>query len=62
MNIAKLLILIAIAIVVLKFIASLLGKGDIPILNQLVTVILILFIGFELFQLGQLFLSKFLVP
>jgi len=43
----------ALVLVIVKFIASLLGKGNIPLLNQAVTVILSLFIAFELFQLGQ---------
>ncbi|HAC63295.1 MAG TPA: hypothetical protein DCF68_07070 [Cyanothece sp. UBA12306] len=59
MSIAKLLIFIAIAIVGIKFIASFWGKGNIPILNQLVTIILAAFISFELFQLGQIILAKF---
>lgn len=58
MTAAKVLILTAIAIVAIKFTASLLGKGNIPLLNQLVTIILGLFISFELFQLGQLLLAK----
>ncbi len=62
MTAAKILILTAIAIVAIKFVASLFGKGNIPLLNQLVTVILGLFITFELFQLGQLLLSKFSSP
>jgi len=44
---------VALVLVTVKFIASLLGKGNIPLLNQAVTVILSLFIAFELFQLGQ---------
>jgi type IV secretory pathway VirB2 component (pilin) len=44
---------VALVLVIVKFIASLLGKGNIPLLNQAVTVILSLFIAFELFQLGQ---------
>jgi uncharacterized protein YacL len=43
----------ALVLVIVKFIASLLGKGNIPLLNQAVTVILSLFIAFEIFQLGQ---------
>lgn len=44
---------VALVLVIVKFVASLLGKGNIPLLNQAVTVILSLFIAFELFQLGQ---------
>jgi len=44
---------VALVLVIVKFMASLLGKGNIPLLNQAVTVILSLFIAFELFQLGQ---------
>jgi hypothetical protein len=43
---------------VVKFVASVLGKGNIPLLNQAVTVILSLFIGFELIQLGQVVIEK----
>ncbi len=53
MILSKFLIFVGLAIVVVKFVLSLLGKNDISWLNQLVTAILVLFIGFELVQLGQ---------
>jgi hypothetical protein len=59
MTALKIAILIALGIVLLKFIVSVLGKGDIPLLNQLVTLILSLFVTFELFKLGQALLEKF---
>ena len=49
----KIAVVSALVLVVVKFVASVLGKGNIPLLNQAVTVILSLFIGFELIQLGQ---------
>lgn len=58
MTALKLFILIALGIVILKFVASMFGKGDIPILNKLVTVILSIFIAFEFFKLGQILLEK----
>lgn len=59
MIVLKLLILVAAILVVTKFVAAIFGKGNIPILNQLVTVILSLFIAFELFKLGQAVIEKF---
>jgi hypothetical protein len=56
---AKIIVLAAIAIVVLKFVASLFGKGDILILNRLVTGILALFVTFEIVKLGQILWEKF---
>ncbi len=53
MNYSKALILAGFAILVVKVITSLLGKNEIPLLNQVVTLILVTFIVFELFQLGQ---------
>ncbi|MGK7933656.1 MAG: hypothetical protein AB4041_19800 [Microcystaceae cyanobacterium] len=53
MILSKFLIFVSLAIVIVKFILSLLGKNDISWLNQLVAAILVLFIGFELVQLGQ---------
>jgi hypothetical protein len=60
MNLLKILIIAAIAIVIVKFIASLFGKGDIAILNKLVTVILGSFVTFELVKLGQILWEKFI--
>ncbi len=58
MNLWKILIVFAIAIVIVKFAASLLGRGDVPILNNVVTVILTSFVCFELFQLGKILLAS----
>jgi hypothetical protein len=41
-----------------KFVASLFGKGNVPILNNLVTVILSLFVAFEFIKLGQIIWEK----
>ncbi len=57
-NIGKILIFLAMGIVIAKFVASFFGKGNIPWLNKLVTVILCLFIGFEVYQIGQLLINK----
>lgn len=55
----KILVIAAFAIILVKLISSLLGRGDLPILNRLVTLILSTFIFFELFQLGQALWQKF---
>jgi uncharacterized membrane protein (DUF373 family) len=55
MSTLQIVVLIALILVLVKFVASLLGKGNIPLLNQAVTVILSLFIVFELFQLVKAF-------
>ncbi len=57
-NIGKILIFLAMGIVIAKFVASFFGKGNIAWLNKLVTVILCLFIGFEVYQIGQLLINK----
>jgi hypothetical protein len=54
----KIAVVSALVLVVVKFVASALGKGNIPLLNQAVTVILSLFIAFELIQLGQAVIEK----
>ena len=54
----KIAVVSALVLFVVKFVASVLGKGNIPLLNQAVTVILSLFIGFELIQLGQAVIEK----
>lgn len=59
MIVLKFLVIAAALLVVVKFIASIFGKGDIPILNQVVTIILSVFIAFELFKLGQAVIEKF---
>ena len=60
MSLLKIVVLVAFGIVVVKFVASLFGRGNIPILNRLVTVILSLFVAWELFTLGQLVWNKFI--
>ena len=54
----KIAVVSALVLVVVKFVASFLGKGNIPLLNLAVTVILSLFIGFEFIQLGQTVIEK----
>jgi hypothetical protein len=46
-------VLIGLFIVVFKFAASLLGYSNIPFLNNLVTVILSIFVTFEIIKLVQ---------
>ncbi|MDJ0845157.1 hypothetical protein [Crocosphaera sp.] len=58
LDIGKILVFVAMAIVIIKFVASFFGKGNIPWLNKLVTVILCLFIGFEMYQIGQLLINQ----
>uniref|UniRef100_UPI00313E3311 hypothetical protein n=1 Tax=Crocosphaera sp. Alani8 TaxID=3038952 RepID=UPI00313E3311 len=58
MNVGKVLIFLAIGIVIAKFVASFFGKGNIPWLNKLVTAILFLFIGFEVYQIGKLLINQ----
>ncbi|MGB3692650.1 MAG: hypothetical protein WA865_18710 [Spirulinaceae cyanobacterium] len=58
MNLWKILIVFAIAIVIVKFVASFLGRGNVPLLNNVVTVILATFVCFELFQLGKILLAS----
>ncbi|MGK7945162.1 MAG: hypothetical protein AB4058_11900 [Microcystaceae cyanobacterium] len=53
MILSKFLIGAGLAVVIVKFVLSLLGKNNITWLNQLVAAILVLFIGFELFQLSM---------
>lgn len=52
-------VLIGLSIVVLKFVASVFGYGNIPILNNLVTVILAIFVTFELVKLVQAIMIAF---
>jgi hypothetical protein len=54
----KFLVFAAIAIVVVKLVASLFGKGNIPFLNNLITVILGIFVAFEVIKLGQILWEK----
>ncbi len=46
-------VIIGLAIIVLKFAASLFGYGNTPLLNNLVTVILSIFVTFEIIKLVQ---------
>ena len=46
-------VLIGLAIILLKFAASLFGYGNTPLLNNLVTVILSIFVTFEIIKLVQ---------
>lgn len=57
-NLGKILVFMAMGIVIAKFVASFFGKGNIPWLNKLVTLILCLFIGFEVYQIGQILVNK----
>ncbi len=57
-DVGKILVFLAMGIVLAKFVASFFGKGDIPWLNKLVTVILFIFIGFEVYQIGQLLINQ----
>lgn len=59
MPLLKIVVLIAFGIVVVKFVASLFGRGNNPFLNRLVTVILSLFVAWELFTLGRILVDKF---
>ncbi|MDJ0508875.1 MAG: hypothetical protein QNJ64_06445 [Crocosphaera sp.] len=58
MGLGKVLILLGMGIVIVKFVASLFGQGNLPWLNKLVTVILFLFIGFEVYQIAQLLVAQ----
>jgi hypothetical protein len=58
MVVVKIAVVFAIALVIVKFVASAFGKGEIPLLNQAVTVILSLFVTFEVIQLGQAMIEK----
>lgn len=46
-------VIIGLAIILLKFAASLFGYGNTPLLNNLVTVILSIFVTFEIIKLVQ---------
>lgn len=58
MNPLKIAILAAFSIVIFKFVASLFGRGNIPILNRLVTVILSVFVAYELLILSKILWEK----
>lgn len=59
MTLLQIAVLIGLAIVLLKFVASLFGYGNIPLLNNLVTVILSIFVTFEIIKLVQAIIIKF---
>jgi hypothetical protein len=59
MNPLQIAVIIGLSIVLLKFVASLFGYGNIPILNNLVTVILSIFVTFELIKLVQAMIIAF---
>jgi uncharacterized protein YacL len=46
-------VIIGLLIVLFKFAASLFGYGNVPLLNNLVTVILSIFVTFEIIKLVQ---------
>jgi hypothetical protein len=52
-------VLLGLSIVLLKFIASLFGYGNTPLWNNLVTVILSIFVTFELVKLVQAIALRF---
>lgn len=52
-------VLIGLSIVVLKLVASLFGYGNNPILTRLVTVILSIFVTFEIIKLVQAIAMRF---
>ncbi len=52
-------VIVGLSIIVLKFAASLFGYGNIPILNNLVTVILSIFVTFEIIKLVQVIMFTF---
>ncbi|ACB52530.1 hypothetical protein cce_3182 [Crocosphaera subtropica ATCC 51142] len=57
-DLGKVLVFMAMGVVIAKFVASFFGKGNIPWLNKLVTIILCLFIGFEVYQIGKLLINQ----
>ncbi|NJL83230.1 MAG: hypothetical protein HC890_10245 [Chloroflexaceae bacterium] len=58
MTVLKLLVLLGFGVVVFNFVASSLG-WRFPLLSRLVTVILGLFVAYELFVLGRVLLERF---
>ncbi|MBD0345317.1 MAG: hypothetical protein ICV63_10965 [Coleofasciculus sp. Co-bin14] len=52
-------VIIGLSIVLLKFAASLFGYGNIPLLDKVVTVILSIFVTFEIIQLVQVIAIRF---
>ncbi|MEW6493955.1 MAG: hypothetical protein AB1589_15800 [Cyanobacteriota bacterium] len=59
MTLLQIAVLIGLSIVVIKFAASIFGYGNIPIMNRLVTVILAIFVTFELVKLVQAIALRF---
>lgn len=53
MNPLQIAVIVGLSFVLLKFIASIFGYGNIPIVNSLVTVILSIFVTFEIVKLVQ---------
>ncbi len=53
MNPLQIVVILGLLFVLLKFIASLFGYGNVPIVNTLVTVILSIFVTFEIVKLVQ---------
>lgn len=49
----QIVVIVALSIVSIKFVASFFGYGNTPILNSLVSVILGVFVTFELFKLVE---------
>jgi hypothetical protein len=52
-------VLIGLFIVLFKFVASVFGYGNAPILNNLVTVLLSIFVTFEIVKLVQAIALRF---
>lgn len=59
MTLLQIAVLIGLSIVVIKFAASIFGYGNIPIMNRLVTVILAIFVTFEVVKLVQAIALRF---
>ncbi|HBE21574.1 MAG TPA: hypothetical protein DEG17_02140 [Cyanobacteria bacterium UBA11149] len=58
MTLTQIAVIIAISIVLIKFVASFFGYANNTILNSLVTVILGVFVSFELFKLVEALIVK----
>ncbi|HEY9649703.1 MAG TPA: hypothetical protein V6C95_03500 [Coleofasciculaceae cyanobacterium] len=59
MNPLQIVVILGLLFVLLKFIASLFGYGNVPIVNTLVTVILSIFVTFEIVKLVQAIALRF---
>jgi hypothetical protein len=53
MTLLQIAVIIGLSFVLLKFAASVFGYGNIPILNNMVTVILSIFVTFEIVKLVE---------